>query len=59
MSELPPEEPRVEEPRVEEPPPETADDDANVAHPVPVDSAAARDGDGGTPVGSLPPSLGD
>ncbi|MER7691763.1 hypothetical protein [Streptomyces sp. NPDC097610] len=54
MSELPP-----EEPRVEEPPPETADDDANVAHPVPVDSAAARDGDGGTPAGSLPPSLGD
>ncbi|MEU1030334.1 hypothetical protein ABZ402_16535 [Streptomyces mirabilis] len=47
----------MEEPRVEEPPPETADDDANVAHPVPVDSAAARDG--GTPIGSLPPSLGD
>ncbi|MGW4977472.1 hypothetical protein [Streptomyces mirabilis] len=53
MSELPP-----EEPRGEEPPPGTADD-ANVAHPVPVDSAAARDGDGGTPVGSLPPPLGD
>ncbi|MGC5565029.1 hypothetical protein ACPYPG_19615 [Streptomyces sp. FR-108] len=38
---------------------EVADDpDGGVAHPVPIDSPTARDGDGGTPADTLPPPLG-
>ncbi|MEU6389797.1 hypothetical protein [Streptomyces sp. NPDC046939] len=32
-------------------------DDGNVAQPVPIDSAAATAGDGGSSADSLPPSL--
>ncbi|MER5539680.1 hypothetical protein [Streptomyces mirabilis] len=46
MSELPPEDAL------------SADDDGNVAHPVPIDSSSAQEGDSGTPADLFPPALG-
>ncbi|MFD6291863.1 hypothetical protein [Streptomyces sp. NPDC060205] len=41
-----------------ETPPVEPEPDGSVAHPVPIDSPATRDGDGGTPADTLPPPLG-